>query len=96
MPGEAMERADDRVEALYQEVRESARKGTGLTRRPASTYRLQLHASFGFEAAARAVPYLHALGITDVYLSPILKAAPGVHPRLRRGGPRPARPAARG
>ena len=47
------------------------------SRIPTSTYRLQLHAGYGFRAAARIVPYLHRLGISDVYLSPILKAAPG-------------------
>ncbi|HVV37809.1 MAG TPA: malto-oligosyltrehalose synthase [Acidimicrobiales bacterium] len=46
-------------------------------RRAASTYRLQLTPSFGFAAAASVVPYLAALGITDVYLSPIFEARPG-------------------
>ncbi len=41
------------------------------------TYRLQLHARFGFAAARDAVPYLHALGVTHCYLSPILRAGPG-------------------
>jgi (1->4)-alpha-D-glucan 1-alpha-D-glucosylmutase len=44
---------------------------------PISSYRLQLSAQFGFEDAARALPYLHELGITDCYSSPILKASPG-------------------
>ena len=44
---------------------------------PLATYRLQLHRGFTFADATRAVPYLHALGITDCYLSPISKAAPG-------------------
>ncbi|HSF70020.1 MAG TPA: malto-oligosyltrehalose synthase [Nitrospira sp.] len=44
---------------------------------PLATYRLQLHRGFTFADAARAVPYLRALGITDCYLSPISKAAPG-------------------
>jgi (1->4)-alpha-D-glucan 1-alpha-D-glucosylmutase len=46
-------------------------------RRPASTYRLQLHAGFGFDDAARVVPYLEALGVSDLYLSPVLAAVPG-------------------
>ena len=46
-------------------------------RRPVSTYRLQLHRGFGFDDAARLVPYLDALGISDLYLSPPLAAAPG-------------------
>ncbi len=44
---------------------------------PASTYRLQLHADFGFRDAAAIVPYLDRLGVTHLYLSPILQAAPG-------------------
>jgi (1->4)-alpha-D-glucan 1-alpha-D-glucosylmutase len=39
---------------------------------PAATYRLQLHAGFGFAQAAAAAPYLAFLGVTHVYLSPIL------------------------
>lgn len=44
---------------------------------PTATYRLQLSASFGFRAAAAVVPYLAELGVSHVYLSPILEAAPG-------------------
>lgn len=44
---------------------------------PSSTYRLQLHRGFGFREAARIASYLKRLGITDLYVSPILKAAPG-------------------
>jgi (1->4)-alpha-D-glucan 1-alpha-D-glucosylmutase len=36
-----------------------------------------LHAGFGFDDAAEVVPYLHSLGISHAYLSPILQAAPG-------------------
>ena len=42
--------------------------------RPISTYRLQFHKDFRFEDALRLLPYLHALGITHCYASPILKA----------------------
>jgi (1->4)-alpha-D-glucan 1-alpha-D-glucosylmutase len=42
-----------------------------------STYRLQLRAEFGFAEAAGVAGYLSALGVTHVYLSPILAAAPG-------------------
>jgi len=42
-----------------------------------STYRLQLHAGFGFADAAVQVPYLADLGVTHLYLSPVLQAAPG-------------------
>jgi malto-oligosyltrehalose synthase len=44
---------------------------------PVSTYRLQLRESFGFEQAAGQAGYLAALGVTHVYLSPILQANPG-------------------
>ncbi len=44
---------------------------------PASTYRLQCHAQFTFDDAAAQVPYLAALGITHLFSSPILQAAPG-------------------
>ncbi|MGZ4817667.1 MAG: malto-oligosyltrehalose synthase [Terriglobales bacterium] len=45
--------------------------------RPLSTYRLQFHRGFRFEDARRLVPYLHALGITHFYSSPILQSRPG-------------------
>ncbi|MBK5306235.1 MAG: malto-oligosyltrehalose synthase [Frankiaceae bacterium] len=50
---------------------------------PVSTYRVQLrpagddHPGFGFDDAAAAVPYLAALGVTHLYCSPYLQAAPG-------------------
>ena len=50
---------------------------------PTSTYRLQLrppaadHPGFGFADAAEVVPYLADLGITHLYCSPWLQAAPG-------------------
>ena len=44
---------------------------------PVSTYRLQFNRDFRFVDAIRIVDYLHDLGITDVYASPILKARPG-------------------
>jgi (1->4)-alpha-D-glucan 1-alpha-D-glucosylmutase len=44
---------------------------------PRATYRLQFHAAFGFESAARIAPYLARLGVSHVYASPWLKARPG-------------------
>ncbi|MCF2526239.1 malto-oligosyltrehalose synthase [Yinghuangia sp. KLBMP8922] len=44
---------------------------------PTGTYRLQLQPDFGFAEAADAVPYLAALGVSHLYLSPILRAVPG-------------------
>jgi (1->4)-alpha-D-glucan 1-alpha-D-glucosylmutase len=43
---------------------------------PMATYRVQLHAEFGFDAAAAVVPYLRAIGVTHLYSSPCLEAAP--------------------
>jgi (1->4)-alpha-D-glucan 1-alpha-D-glucosylmutase len=45
--------------------------------KPLSTYRLQFNAGFRFENARRLVGYLHALGVSHIYSSPILKARPG-------------------
>src|SRR5215468_5544014 len=45
--------------------------------RPLSTYRLQFHKEFRFADAQRLIPYLHSLGITHVYASPILEARAG-------------------
>jgi (1->4)-alpha-D-glucan 1-alpha-D-glucosylmutase len=42
-----------------------------------ATYRLQLHAGFPLAAAREVLPYLKALGISHVYLSPCLQAVPG-------------------
>ncbi len=44
---------------------------------PLATYRVQLTADFGFDAAAAIVPYLKALGITHLYASPFMKARKG-------------------
>jgi maltooligosyltrehalose synthase len=44
---------------------------------PAATYRLQLHARFRLEGARRLLPYLDTLGISHLYLSPILQARAG-------------------
>jgi (1->4)-alpha-D-glucan 1-alpha-D-glucosylmutase len=48
-----------------------------LTRPRHATYRLQLGTALGFEAVADLAPYLAALGISDTYLSPCFKCAPG-------------------
>ncbi|MDX6285339.1 MAG: (1-_4)-alpha-D-glucan 1-alpha-D-glucosylmutase [Frankiales bacterium] len=44
---------------------------------PTATYRLQLTPTFTFADAASVVPYLAALGVSHVYCSPVLQAAPG-------------------
>jgi len=42
-----------------------------------ATYRLQLRREFTFRDASAVVPYLRALGISELYLSPISFARPG-------------------
>lgn len=44
---------------------------------PLTSYRLQLNADFTFNDARKRLPYIRNLGFTDIYLSPILQAAPG-------------------
>jgi (1->4)-alpha-D-glucan 1-alpha-D-glucosylmutase len=48
-----------------------------MPRVPTSTYRLQMHKGFTFDDAASIADYLHQLGISHVYSSPYLQAAPG-------------------
>ncbi len=45
--------------------------------RPRATYRLQLNHEFTFRQAEAIAPYLASLGVSHVYVSPILKAVPG-------------------
>ena len=42
-----------------------------------ATYRLQLRPGFGFREARELVPYLTELGVSHLYLSPIMEAQPG-------------------
>ena len=44
---------------------------------PQSTYRVQMHDGFKFQAAQKILPYLKSLGIGDFYSSPIFEARPG-------------------
>ncbi|MGO9938125.1 MAG: malto-oligosyltrehalose synthase [Terracidiphilus sp.] len=48
-----------------------------MRRIPRSTYRLQLHAGFTFDDAIRVAGYLKELGVSHIYSSPYLQAAPG-------------------
>ena len=54
--------------------RHPARRGRAKRR---ATYRLQLHAGFRFSDAAAIAAYLAELGVSHVYLSPVLQAAKG-------------------
>ena len=42
-----------------------------------ATYRLQFNRNFTISDATRIIPYLHELGISHIYASPILKARAG-------------------
>lgn len=44
---------------------------------PTATYRLQFNHRFTFKQALEFISYFHELGISDLYASPIMKAAPG-------------------
>ncbi len=44
---------------------------------PSATYRVQMHKGFTFAQARDIVPYLHDLGISDLYTSPFFQASPG-------------------
>ena len=67
--------AEDAAEALFEaEVRALL---DNPLRRPASTYRLQLHHDFTLDDVTRIVDYLADLGVSDCYLSPYLQARPG-------------------
>ena len=46
-------------------------------RKVSATYRLQFTKDFRFSDAEALVPYLHALGISHIYASPIFAACPG-------------------
>ncbi|MDH6577921.1 malto-oligosyltrehalose synthase [Kitasatospora sp. MAP5-34] len=49
----------------------------GATPPPTASYRLQLQPGFTLRDAERAVPYLAALGVSHLHLSPLLAAVPG-------------------
>ncbi len=48
-----------------------------MTSAPTASYRLQLQPSFTLTDARAAVPYLAALGVSHLHLSPLLEAVPG-------------------
>jgi (1->4)-alpha-D-glucan 1-alpha-D-glucosylmutase len=70
----AFEVSEPLAQRLFEEVRAetAARVAT-----PLSTYRLQLHKGFRLGDARALVPYLSSLGVTHLYTSPLLRAAPG-------------------
>jgi (1->4)-alpha-D-glucan 1-alpha-D-glucosylmutase len=61
------------VEQILATVGEQVRQ----QRLPIATYRLQFNGKFTFQAAGELVPYFAALGISDIYASPLLQAREG-------------------
>jgi (1->4)-alpha-D-glucan 1-alpha-D-glucosylmutase len=66
--------ASSQIDALLEQLAATLQAERRL---PEATYRLQFNAGFTFQDAARIVPYLHELGISDCYASPYLKCRPG-------------------
>ena len=46
-------------------------------RYPVATYRVQLNKDFPFQKAIELLPFLHKLGISDLYASPVFRARQG-------------------
>src|SRR6266478_1147381 len=66
-------RAAATADAILDAVSERLARG----RLPEATYRLQFNHAFTFRDARGLVPYLAALGVSDCYSSPYVKARPG-------------------
>jgi (1->4)-alpha-D-glucan 1-alpha-D-glucosylmutase len=65
------------AEVIAERLAAAALRAARDHRLPAATYRLQMHEGFTFRDAAAVVPYLGALGVTHLYLSPVLAARAG-------------------
>ncbi len=59
------------------EAGQTEKTKTKTLRVPVSTYRLQFNRLLPFSRARNIIPYLHELGITDIYSSPNFRSAPG-------------------
>ena len=76
IPGKAEARMNPKELSFPQPAADEASKNN-MTCTPSSCYRLQLHSGFTFDDAAAVADYLKELGISHVYCSPYLQAAPG-------------------
>jgi malto-oligosyltrehalose synthase len=56
---------------------EGGRRQPRRTDEPGATYRVQLHEDFGFAAVADRLDYFADIGVTHLYLSPIMRARSG-------------------
>ncbi len=61
---------NEQIDTLIQQLLEQRRI-------PRATYRIQFNEQFTFRDALALVPYLHDLGISDLYASPIFKSRSG-------------------
>jgi isoamylase len=75
-PGQDHLRVASRCSVLLAAPSRVIRHG-GNVHRLGATYRLQLNPGFTLEQARGVVDYLSALGVSDVYLSPIMRAKAG-------------------
>jgi (1->4)-alpha-D-glucan 1-alpha-D-glucosylmutase len=77
-PPEAAESAGQAVQDVdsveIQDLLAAVRQDVARQRLPVATYRLQFTGDFTFRQAAELIDYLGALGVTDVYASPLLQA----------------------
>lgn len=62
---------------LLDQILANATRQIESARLPTATYRVQFNHDCRFEQLTPVVPYLHALGISDLYSAPFLKARPG-------------------
>jgi (1->4)-alpha-D-glucan 1-alpha-D-glucosylmutase len=67
----------NRIETLVDEVLSSVLHRMTTRRQPSATYRVQLNSECTFQQVAAIIPYLHTLGVSDVYASPFFGAYPG-------------------
>jgi (1->4)-alpha-D-glucan 1-alpha-D-glucosylmutase len=70
-------REGHRDERSPQDLAEPSGNAPVKKRIPGATYRFQFNHKFTFNQAKAAAAYLHNLGVTDCYASPIFKARPG-------------------
>jgi (1->4)-alpha-D-glucan 1-alpha-D-glucosylmutase len=75
--GEQTSEIDSSARTLVDEIREAVARRIAERRMPEATYRLQVNHTFTFRDAEKLVDYLSALGVSDYYLSPCVKACAG-------------------
>jgi len=68
--------ADSNADAGVDAILDTVADRLACRRLPEATYRLQFNHAFTFRQARELVPYLAALGVSDCYSSPYVKARP--------------------